>query len=173
MFDENKHPRDEAGRFTDSGTKEYRQNTSYEDILEKGQTYSPNVDELFGQEFKGYKGQPAVEKLLFEKQGHIKGAFYRDDIGNIDLVWGNDSFGLQHIIKNRETQGVNAIEFLSDIAEVVELGEYKGKNQNNTFEFWYKGKMAIISPEYHGRKVTFLLTAFKRQKNKGSQTATL
>ncbi len=172
MFDESKHPRDESGKFTNGGAKEYRQNTPYEEIT-KEEIHTPNIDEVFGDEFKGYKGQAAVDKLLTEKRGHIKGAFHRDDVGDIDLIWGNDFMGLQHIIKNRESQGVNAMEFLSNIAEVVEKGEYKGKNQNNTFEFWYKGKMAIISPEYHGKKVTFLLTAFKRQKNKGSQTATL
>lgn len=32
MFDENKHPRDNDGRFT-NGSKTYRQNTDYEDIL--------------------------------------------------------------------------------------------------------------------------------------------
>lgn len=83
-------------------------------------------------------------------------------MGDIDLVWGNSNLGLCHIIEKREKQGINIQDFLSNLSEVVENGEYKGKNENNTFEFWYKGKMAIISPEYHGNKVTFLLTAYKR-----------
>lgn len=32
-FDENKHPRDEQGRFTNGGAKEFRQNTLYKEIL--------------------------------------------------------------------------------------------------------------------------------------------
>lgn len=32
-FDESKHPRDEQGRFTNGGAKEYRQNTPHEEIL--------------------------------------------------------------------------------------------------------------------------------------------
>lgn len=142
-------------------------------IEQKSIEETPSIEKLLGVEYKGYKGQEAVEKLLLEKQGHIKNAFYREDIGSIDLLWGNDNLGLQHIINHREKQGIDATLFLSDIAEVVEKGEYKGKNKNNTFEFWYKGKMAIISPEYHGNKITFLLSAFKRQKNKGSQSAIL
>jgi len=43
---------------------------------------------LMGPEFTGVKGQAAVEKLLNERQGHVKEAFYRDDIGGIDLYWG-------------------------------------------------------------------------------------
>lgn len=170
---------DKKGHFTNEGndggecqhkTKEYRQNTPHSEITKEKEV---SVDELYGEEFKGYKGQDAVNKLLQEKKGHIKGAFHRDDMGDIDLVWGNDNAGLQHIIERRLQDGINVESFLSNIAEVVENGEYKGKNNNNTFEFWYKGKMAVITPEYHGHKVTFLLTAFKRQKNKGSHTATL
>lgn len=36
-FDESKHPRDELGRFTNGGAKEYRQNTQYEDILSESE----------------------------------------------------------------------------------------------------------------------------------------
>ena len=33
-FEEKKHPRDEKGRFTEGGAKEFRQNTSYEKVLQ-------------------------------------------------------------------------------------------------------------------------------------------
>ena len=42
-FDENKHPRDEQGRFTNGGAKEYRQNESYEDILSEDKGASPKA----------------------------------------------------------------------------------------------------------------------------------
>lgn len=54
------------------------------------------LKKLLGKEFTGVKGQKAVEKLLQEKQGHVKGAFTRQDIGDIDLVWGNEKQGLCH-----------------------------------------------------------------------------
>ncbi len=182
MFDESKVNRDNFGQFAEKSTSELKE----EKIIELKQKYDDelhikninhpqktDLDNLYGKEYKGYKGQAAVEKLLKEKQGHIKGAFFREDMGEIDLFWGNENLGLSHIIRQREKDGINVPEFLSNLAEVVECGEYKGKNKNNTFEYWYKGKMVVISPEYHENKVTFLLTAFNRKKNKGSHTATL
>ena len=178
-WNESEHPRDEDGKFIDGGAKEYRQNTSYANILsvdEEKDTYSDvkleaetektpeEITRLYGEEFKGYKGQAAIDKLLQEQRGHVKAAFHRDDVGNIDLLWGTETLGLQHIISHRESQGINAYEFLKGLSEVVEKGEFARKNNNGTFEFWYNGRMAVISPEYHGNKITFLLTAYKRRK---------
>lgn len=120
-----------------------------------------NVSALLGEEFKGVKGQDAVNKLLKEKQGHVKGAFHREDIGDIDLIWGDDTCGLQHILKRREEQGINAQEFVKDLAEVVEKGSYRKQNKRGNYELLYNGKMAIVSPELQGNKMTFLVTAFK------------
>ncbi len=116
---------------------------------------------LLGEEFKGYKGQDAVNKLLQEKRGHIKGAFHRDDMGDIDLLWGSDTLGLKHIIRQRESQGIDTQVFLNDLASVVEKGDYYEKNKRGDFEFIHNGKMAVIAVEYQGSKMTYLLTAFK------------
>lgn len=43
---------------------------------------------IFGKEFRGYEGKAAIEKLLEEKQGFVQGAFSRDDVGSIDVVYG-------------------------------------------------------------------------------------
>lgn len=123
-----------------------------------------NIIRLLGREYIGYKGQAAIDKLMREKQGHIKAAFHRDDIGDIDLLWGCDTFGLQHILQRREDQGINSAEFVKGLSDVIEKGTFVKRNDRGNFEFWYKGKMAVISPEYHGNKITFLLTAYKRQK---------
>ena len=123
-----------------------------------------NVSALLGEEFKGVKGQDAVNKLLKEKQGHVKGAFHREDIGDIDLIWGDDTCGLQHILKRREEQGINAQEFVKDLAEVVEKGQYRRRNDRGNFEFLHGRKMAVISPELRGNKLTFLVTAFKTRR---------
>jgi hypothetical protein len=107
------------------------------------------------------KGQAAIDKLLAEKQGRIKGAFHRDDIGDIDLLWGNEKLGLAHIIKQRQSQGINIKDFLSNISEVVEKGRLRGVNSKGNYEILYAGKMAIVSPQLDGNKTTFLLTAYK------------
>lgn len=123
-----------------------------------------DIENLYGKEYKGYKGQKAIEKLRKEQNGHVKNAFFRNDIGMIDLVWGNENRGLYHSIIHRQKENINIDDFLSNLSEVIEQGKNKGYGDNNTLEVWHKGKMAIISPIYHGYKTTFVLTAFKRTK---------
>lgn len=170
QFDENKHPRDDDGKFTDKDFFRNAEDTIKKEKQKAAQDLVYTLDKvkdlksLLGEEFKGYKGQAAVDKLVKEQRGHIKAAFHREDIGDIDLIWGNDSLGLQHIIKHREEQGIDTKEFLSDLSNVVEKGAFIRFNNNRTFEFWFKGKMAVVAPEYHSNKMTYLLTAFKRKK---------
>ena len=143
--------RDDDGKFAAGGGK--HSNEQPEDIAE-----------LLGEEFKGVKGQQAVDKLMHEKRGHVKGAFHREDIGDIDLIWGDDTCGLQHILSRREEQGINAREFVQDLAEVVEKGQYRRRNDRGNFEFLHGRKMAVISPELRGNKLIFLVTAFKTRR---------
>ena len=184
-FIESEHPRDSDGKFTVKeyskmstnelktiAQMEYRSNIPYEEnvlgsLREKEQETQQNaVEMIYGKEYKGYKGQLAVEKLLKEKQGHIKNAFYREDIGGIDLIWGNDYMGLQHIIERRAEQGIDVQSFLNDITDVIQTGNFRKKNSRGNFEFISNGKIAVIAPEFKGHKITFLLTAFKTHSKK-------
>ena len=157
MFDEskiNRVPKGNAdgGRFTSKdgagGTHEAtdaeKERLSNFGISETTNDYS--IGELLGKEYTGVKGRAAIDKLLKEKQGYVKAAFHRDDIGDIDLLWGNDSLGLQHIIKQREKQGINITSFLDDITDVIEKGQFYQKSDRGNFEFLHNGKMAIIAP---------------------------
>ena len=122
-----------------------------------------------GKEYKGYKGQAAIDKLMHEKQGHVKGAFHREDIGEIDLLWGNDNIGLKHIITQREKEKEGHVEeILNHLSTAIEKGEFKKRNDRGNFEFVYKVNNAqyktIIAPEYHNHKITYVLTAFRRGK---------
>lgn len=169
-FDESKHPRDSDGKFTygKSNADKKREavkkfsDTPAEDISALGmEEHAEEISGLLGREYKGYKGQAAVDKLMQERKGHVKGAFHRDDIGDIDLLWGNDYLGLQHILRQREKQGIDGTEFVKDLAEVVEKGTFRKKNDRGNFEFLHNGKMVVIAPEFHGNKLTFLVTAYK------------
>ena len=123
----------------------------------------PDITALLGEETKDVKGQEAVNALLKKKGGHVKAAFTRDDIGAIDLIWGDETCGLCHIIKQRETQGIDPAEFLSDIEDVINYGTIS-KNSKGRFEIFYNKKIAIVSPELRNNKLTFLLTAYKTRK---------
>ena len=152
--------------------KEYLNKLDTEEIkkavaFEREESPLEVINTLYGPEYKGYKGQDAVNKLLAEKQGHIKGAFHRNDIGYIDLIWGNDNLGLKHIIKRREEEkpGHSKI-VLDNLTETIQKASLRKVNNRGNFEFVYKnGKtkyFVIIAPEYHGTKITYVLSAFNR-----------
>lgn len=149
VFDEWKeedHPRADNGQFgSGSSTKETPSNSKVTDFL--------------GKEFTGVKGQAAIDKLMQEKQGHIKGAFTRKDIGGIDLVWGDESKGLAHIIKRRKETGQSLGKLLSSLSEVIEKGDLSFAKQGR-FEINHKGKKAIIEPKLYGDNIQFLFTAY-------------
>nr|DAR03596.1 MAG TPA: portal [Caudoviricetes sp.] len=149
-WDESKHPRAENGQFGAGGSS---------------QNNAADISGFLGTEYQG-KGKDAVQKLRQEKNGYIKGAFHRSDIGDIALVWGNDDVGLKHIIRRREEQGIDVDLFLEDIDEVIEKGNIQKSQETGNFEIWHNKKMAIISPEFKGNQLMFLLTAFKSRKQK-------
>jgi hypothetical protein len=70
-----------------------------------------DIIELLGEKFEGFKGQDAINKLMKEKRGHIPDAFYRDDLGDIALIWGDETTGLAHIIKRRTEERINISTF--------------------------------------------------------------
>ena len=129
------------------------------------------LDKLLGEEFVGYKGQAAVEKLLRERRGHVKGAFHRDDIGDIDLFWGDEAgnIGLGHILKRRNEQGMDEHEFIKDLAQVVEQGNLVKINNDGNYEYILGRKMVIIAPAYHGNKLNWVVTFYKTRIKKPPQ----
>jgi len=128
----------------------------------------------FGEVFTQFKGKPkqAIKHLMKVKQGEAVNALYRDDIGFIDIVWGendpktNKGFGLKHIIekhgKEIEQLGFKVEDF---IPIVVQFGEYNKKVSDNE-RLAFEGKMFrfIIEPYYKGRIKQWLLTAFDLRK---------
>ena len=152
QFKESDHPRRDDGKFGTGSAGNKSESDEPQDI-----------SELLGPEHKGFKGMAAIAKLMSQKNGHVKGAFSREDIGDIDLIWGNDDIGLQHIIKRRKEQGIDTDKLLSELSEAIEKGKLRVNNKGN-FEIWHNGNMAVVYPEFKNNKITFLVTAFKRRK---------
>lgn len=146
-FVESDHPRDADGKFSSGG----------------GGTgsASKSLDEVLGKEITGVKGQKAIDAIVSQKSGHVKGAFYRDEVGDIDVAWGDESFGLCHIIKRRKEQGVSTPRFLAQIGKVIERGDATWQ-ENGRLRIRHKGYTAIVEPEFKNRELTMLLTAFKK-----------
>ena len=121
-------------------------------------------DELMGVEYSGYKGQAAIDKLMEEKQGHIKDAFYHPEIGGVDLFWGDETAGLCHIVIERKNQGLSGLKFVKTLPDVIENGRaFEGKDSDRV-NIAYKGKIAVIVLELRGTETTALLSAFHTKK---------
>ncbi|WP_459177879.1 putative barnase/colicin E5 family endoribonuclease, partial [Helicobacter salomonis] len=105
---------------------------------------NPAFGEHFA-EFEG-KGKEAVAKLLKEQRGQVAGAFYREGLGYIDLVWGNvegkgnkaTGWGLSKILEKhiddfKGFEGNNALEKLGNgINEIVQRGEVVVQEKKRT-----------------------------------------
>lgn len=172
MFDESKHPRDNGGRFTSSdgfgGTHEA---TEAEKTNLKNRGISAkkgkSKDEFFGEEFKGFKGKDAVEKLLKEKRGHIKNAFERPELGGIDLVWGDNTGGLLHTIMRRdkmlerETGHISGIDMVKKIPEIIQNGVFNIDEYDRP-GFNLDGYRVAIRPTYDGEKLNWIVSAMEK-----------
>lgn len=95
-------------------------------------------------------GQGAVKKLLAEKQGQVAGAFYRQELGDIDLVWGNDEIGLKKIIDKHlsdfaDFKGDTAQDKLANaLGEIVKDGKLINEKGVNTLYFSQGEKVYLV-----------------------------
>lgn len=109
----------------------------------------------FGKIYEGVKGQDAVEFLLDKGHGEVRGAFSRPDIGEIDLVWGNEiEDGLKKILRKHKKD-------ISQITDIVENTPASSKSDNRIVLDDGKRK-AVIRLQYNGIDKKWLLTAFMK-----------
>lgn len=173
-WDEEKHNRDENGRFSSNESKSDSGNENKPvrptEPNQEDAAHPEDISQILGEEFKGYKGTGAINKLLTEKRGYIKAAFRNETFGDIALVYGNEKLGLCHIIANRKKQGftdekIKAL--LDSLDDVITNGKIEPSNTGNaTYEVYKEGKVAIISPTLNGNRFTFVLTAYKSRNKK-------
>ena len=154
-----------SGKFSDKVVGAVDENENNEEKHskkeERGQITEEQLSEFLGPEYKGLKGQAAVEKIASEKKGHVKGAFSREDIGDIDLFWGDENAGLRHIIERRTSQGVDADEYIKSITEVVENGTFGGPAKApDSFIVRTNDKSAVIGYSFKGNEIQYVLTSF-------------
>ncbi|MGL2609658.1 DUF3519 domain-containing protein [Helicobacter pylori] len=119
-------------------------------------------------EFKG-DGLGAINKLLETKKGFVAGAFYKEGLGDIDLVWGtpktkdSNGYGLSHIlerrISNEMKKGLNeaeakeyALNIVKTIPEVLEKGA-KGRDHLGRVFVDYDNKRVGLNNEWKNEKL--------------------
>ncbi|EAL0033942.1 DUF3519 domain-containing protein, partial [Campylobacter upsaliensis] len=98
------------------------------------QENKPSVKPLdeFGINYEGFKGKEAIDKLLSEKRGQVKGAFYKEGLGEIDLVWGNKDYGLEHILNKH---GDEFEDIAAELDEIIAKGEVVKDNDRATLKY--------------------------------------
>ncbi|MDE6275088.1 MAG: hypothetical protein K2M75_00970 [Clostridia bacterium] len=123
-------------------------------------------DEFFGIEYKGIKGADAIEKLLHEKQGHVKNAFVRKELGGIDLVWGDRHGGLLHMITKRDklyAQGkgtIKGLDMARKLPEIIEKGKF-GIDDVGKLNISYDNYRVGINYAYYDESVNWVVTAME------------
>ncbi|MGN8373782.1 DUF3519 domain-containing protein, partial [Helicobacter pylori] len=112
-------------------------------------------------EFKN-DGLGAINKLLETQKGFVAGAFYKEGLGDIDLVWGNKDYGLEHILKRREDQALNngineaeakeyALSVVKSIPEIIEKGVKVDNNGRIAIE--YQNIRVGINDDWYSEKL--------------------
>ncbi|WJJ07507.1 DUF3519 domain-containing protein [Helicobacter pylori] len=119
-------------------------------------------------EFKG-DGLGAINKLLETKKGFVAGAFHKEGLGDIDLVWGtpktkdSNGYGLAHILERRisnemkkglsETEAKEyASNIVKSIPEVLEKGT-KGTDHLGRVFVDYGNKRVGLNNEWKNEKL--------------------
>ncbi len=131
---------------------------------------------LFGIIYRQFKGEPrkAIKHLKKVKQGECPKALYRDDIGYIDVVWGevtdkikHTGYGLAHIIdkhgKEIKQLGFEVEDFIPIVIQYGNLKESESKE-----EFLLESNMfrVVIEKKAFGTTKKWLLTAFDLRKKR-------
>ncbi|WRE16975.1 DUF3519 domain-containing protein [Helicobacter pylori] len=131
--------------------------------LDAPSEWGPNYSE-----FKG-DGLGAINKLLETKKGFVAGAFYKEGLGDIDLVWGtpktkdSNGYGLAHIlerrISNEMKKGLSeaeakeyALNVVKSIPEVLEKGT-KGTDDLGRVFVDYGNKRVGLNNEWKKEKL--------------------
>lgn len=164
-FKENQHPRDKDGKF------------------KSGKNLGHTIEDAYGPEITLLKPSVsnAVNALLKYGRGHIKGAIHRDDIGDIDLMWGDSKRGLKHIIESRQKHGQSATKVLNILPELLEKGALTtfGDDRRNAVNFYlvcwkngigYRAVITKLLSKDENNKLHYVLTdmLITDEDNKGA-----
>ncbi|RRO19689.1 zincin-like metallopeptidase domain-containing protein [Flavobacteriaceae bacterium 14752] len=120
------------------------------------------------------KPQKAIKHLMKVKKGDAVSALFREDIGYIDIIWGendpitNKGFGLKHIIEKHGNE-IKELGFKVEnfIPIIVLFGNYnQSKKNKNRIELTGDTFKIVISKKAFGKDKNFVLTAFDLRPSK-------
>lgn len=128
----------------------------------------------FGPIYRQFEKKPkqAIKHLRKMKTGECSKALYRDDIGFIDIVWGevtdsvkHKGYGLAHIIDKHEDE-IKELGFMLEdfIPIIVQFGSIKESDTKEEFLFESNYYRIVVEKKYKGKEKQWVLTAFDLRK---------
>ena len=124
-----------------------------------------DTDDYPEKDYPQYKGtgQKAVDFLLKNKGGQVRGAFKREDIGDIDIVWGevlnekeHTGYGLSHIV---DKHGIEAAKKLGD---AISNGKVIDK-ENERLKI-IKGNFQVgLKRQWNKKSKVWVVTSYERE----------
>lgn len=118
-------------------------------------------------------GRAAIEKVI-KNHGKVSAAMHREDIGDIDILWGwagdadkdfKNGYGISHIIARREIKNLNGELVAKLMPDIIMKGEKISDKNSTRIQFNYNGYTAILSKTWQGKPVNhWLLTGFVNAK---------
>lgn len=144
-------------------------NTKVREQIQRALGIKPIAE--FGENYAEHyrDGVGAIEKLLLERNGQVAGAFYRKELGDIDLVWGDSNFGLKHILERRKQDFIEkgfseaeaeqkALEFVKSLPDIIENGSIDKGGQRVFLDT--ENERAVIALDYNGIDRKWVLTGY-------------
>lgn len=137
----------------------------------------PKLEQEFGTNYSQFENEPekAIEFLLKRKQGQVIGAWKRENLGKIDITYGNDNFGLRHIRKRHfiEQDDFQSLEDMTKrISDILKNGKIGNFYENGTkIDIKYKKyritliKNPVYDEEDNFRDKIWILTSFDYTKS--------
>ncbi|XNZ29196.1 DUF3519 domain-containing protein [Helicobacter pylori] len=128
-------------------------------------------------EFKN-DGLGAINKLLETKKGFVAGAFYKEGLGDIDLVYGNSKYGLEHIFSRRESDAIDkglnkeeakkyALEIINNIPNIISNGKLS-KDDLGRLSIEFKNQRVGLNDSWKGETLTnrWVITSYEIDKSR-------
>lgn len=136
--------------------------------------YSQDELKVFGKNHSEFAGKPkeAIDFLLKERNGQVIGAIEREDLGKIDIVWGDKGKGLRHIKKRHlieQNDSKSYEDIVNKISDILKNGKLGKFYENGTKVNLYKGdwqvtlvKSVVYDQDDNFRDKFWILTSYNK-----------
>lgn len=108
--------------------------TKFSDGKNKSSEPKPIGHSTFGSVYNQFKGKvlQAVKFLVNHENGDLLGVFHRNDVGDIDMVWGDEGGGLCHILNKHinDKDFPTVKDLVSRIEDIINKGEVDERHSN-------------------------------------------